>query len=176
MYTNIFEYLLEDDILVNDDNGIDYDSYYNEDYTVLTFPNKFNDSIQNTEFVDTLEHINFGKKFCKSLKNVKFPSSVKSIKFGKKYNLSIDSVELPENLESLEFGECFTRPINNLPPALKKIIFYQITNTINNLPCTLESIIIRNDPVLKFRVEHMEEIPHHLIKKIPHGCSICVEG
>ena len=99
MYANRFEYLLEDEILFPNTYDLYFNDYYSEDYTILTFPNCFNESVANIDFADTLEHINFGSKFNKSLKDTRFPQSLKSIKFGKKYNLSIDTIVFPEILE-----------------------------------------------------------------------------
>lgn len=164
MYSNQFEYLNEEDLLCFDENRLSFEQYYNEDYTMLTFPSRFNDSIANVDFAEELECINFGSKFDKSLENAKFPLSLKSIKFGKKFNRSIDNIKFPENLETLEFGEKFNKTINNLPPFLKKIIFERITKVPTNLPCTLDSIVIKE----YFTYDEIMTC----LKKIPYGCNI----
>jgi len=79
----------------------------------------------NCDIIKPLDLTNF----C-CLKKIEFPSNIELIKF-------------PDNLEEIEFENEFNSSIDNLPPNIKKIIFYpesEFNQSINNLPIGLEEL------------------------------------
>ena len=56
----------------------------------------------------------FRFRFNQSLDNVIFPQSLTSLKFGDRFNQSLDNVKFPQSLTSLTFGFHFNQSIRNV--------------------------------------------------------------
>ena len=106
------------------------------DYSIEFFDNKN----LNTDIINCYgtKFITFNRNIIKPLDLTNFVS-LKKIK----YPSNIELIQFPDGLEEIEFGIEFNSSIDNLPPNIKKIIFYpdsKFNQPINNLPTSLEEL------------------------------------
>ncbi|AYV80062.1 MAG: hypothetical protein Gaeavirus7_19 [Gaeavirus sp.] len=167
-------------------NIISIDEYYQDNDTILSFPDDYNESLDNVIIAPTTITIFFNDDFNHSLDNVKLPNSIKQIYFGFCFNQPLNNVTMPSNLQSLSFGFMYAQSldkiifpptlnhisfngtiqqsINNLPSTITELSFHVITRDILNLPFSLKKITIRSTNLLNSSIAHL--------KKIPYGCTI----
>lgn len=121
----------------------------------------FNGDLDNSEFCEGVEIINFGWNFNKSLDNIKFPKSLKKIVLGSFFNQSLLNVKFPENFEEIEFYQDYKLiPINTIPNGVKVVTIRENITEINNLPITLETL----------QISWLYD--KNKIIKVPFGCKI----
>ncbi|AYV79907.1 MAG: hypothetical protein Gaeavirus1_44 [Gaeavirus sp.] len=144
----------------------DIEQFYNDDNTVLSFSNMFNQSLRDAIFPDTLHTIIFGKFYSQSLSNVIFPASLKTIIYNDykiktsdegymcymEYHcrLSLDKITLSMNLNAIDFDEEFNKCISNINflPSIQIIFFgmcFNLSLDYTKLPPNLQIIIFGSD-------------------------------
>ncbi len=122
---------------------------FNKSILNIEFPNSiktilfgsfFNQPIDNVKFPENLEKLCFGDNFNQEVNNLILPKNLKILKFGYHFNKSLDNLVLPEKLEILELGLDYDLKLTNLKIGyLTKIILYNDSkNTLNNLPVDLK--------------------------------------
>lgn len=90
---------------------------------VLTFPNYFNNNIDELKYLTKLRVLKFGKHFNHSIDSIKYLTELKVLKFGEYFNQEITSLQFLDNLTYLRVGKKFNKslsPIKN--KKIKKLI------------------------------------------------------
>ena len=143
----------------NDENTMD------KKILEIYYKDVFNDPIEDEEFPDSLEYIEFGKNFNQPIENVKWPKNLTHIHFGDNFNQPIENVKWPNTLKSIEFTDRFNQPIENVkwPESLKEIYFGKnFTHPLkSNWPPSLNTI----DTIDCCRDEYDEDDVDELLNK-----------
>lgn len=85
----------------------------------------YNYPIDEIIFPNTLTHLSLGRLFNQSLAKVKFPESLTHLEINDEYHKETEwETFIPNQLTHLMLLNVITRPLNNLPPGLEKLVYY----------------------------------------------------
>ena len=77
----------------------------------IIFGKRFNQSLDDTYFPDTVDTIIFGDDFNQPINNISWPVNITTLIFGKHFNQPIEDVEIPDEVDAIEFGDDFNQPV-----------------------------------------------------------------
>ncbi|CAK9099898.1 Dynein axonemal heavy chain 6 (Axonemal beta dynein heavy chain 6) (Ciliary dynein heavy chain 6) [Durusdinium trenchii] len=96
-----------------------------EPYRVLSFGDRFDESIERLTFPNALERLSLGDSFDQNLDLVRFPDALRELSFGLCFNQDLERVSWPKRLQHLSFGWDFNHSLAcvDLPESLLSITF-----------------------------------------------------
>ena len=117
-----------------------------------TFPDQFNQAIDNVVLPPYLKTLTFGNNFNTRMDNAMLPSSLKSLTFGGQFHMEmfLFAGALPSGLQNLTFGHDFDNSMDGvaLPSGLQTLTFGENFNTnMENasLPSGLQTLTFGRD-------------------------------